>query len=123
MRLLNTVLLLTGFVLGSSAWAHASLSSSTPANGAVLNASPSTLELTFSAPVRLVRVTLQDHTKKDIALTVPSGIKSEAQYSIPLPELTFSHYTVSWVVMGEDGHKMSGLFKFMLHNNTAMKAQ
>lgn len=120
MKLINTVLLITGLTLSGSALAHVGLSSSTPAKGAMLVVPPSKLELAFSAPIRLVKLSLKDVSNQEIALILPSSTQSQAQYSLDLPVLAASSYTVSWVAMGDDGHKMKGQFEFMVHGSTAM---
>lgn len=115
MKLLQAIVLFIGFALSSSAWAHVGLSSSTPANGAMLNEAPSKLALTFSAPARLIQLSLKSKAENEIALTLPSRRQSATEFSIPLPELAASEYTVSWMIMGEDTHKMQGEFTFMVH--------
>lgn len=119
MKLLQATVLFIGFALTSSAWAHVGLNNSNPANGAMLNEAPSTLELTFSGPARLIQLSLKDQAQNEIALTLPSRRQSATQFSIPLPELAASEYTVSWMIMGEDTHKMQGDFKFMVHSARA----
>lgn len=118
MKLVNTVLLIAGLILSGSALAHVGLSSSTPAKGAMLTAPPSTLELTFSAPVRLVKLSLKDSSNQEIALTLPASTQSQARYSLDLPVLAASSYTVNWVAMGDDSHKMKGQFNFMVHGSS-----
>lgn len=108
-------LLLISIAFSSAAWAHAGLNSSVPAQGAMLNESPNTLELVFSAPVRLMKISLQDKANNTIALPKPSNNNSSAEYVLSLPKLAPSHYTVHWIAMGEDGHRMQGKFDFMLH--------
>lgn len=116
MRLFQVIVLVIGFALTSSAWAHVGLNNSNPANGAMLNEAPSKLELTFSGPARLIQLTLKDKAENEIALTLPSRRQSATEFSIPLPELAASEYTVSWMIMGEDTHKMQGEFTFMVHS-------
>lgn len=118
MKFLTNLLLLTSFVFSSSVWAHANLTSSSPAKGAILNASPSSLELSFSAPVRIVRLSLRDKTQTEVAIEQPSMSQSQAEYSLVLPTLTDSTYTASWIMMGEDGHKMTEKLQFTLHRDT-----
>lgn|SRR5699024_2066294 len=111
-------LLLISIAFSSAAWAHTELNSSVPAQGAMLNASPKALELVFSAPVRLMKVSLQDKANNTITLASPSNNNSSAEYALSLPNLAPSHYTVHWIAMGEDGHRMQGTFDFMLHAHT-----
>jgi len=119
MKLVNTILLATALIMSSSVWAHVGLSSSIPAKGAMLNETPSALELSFSGAVRLVKLTLKDSKNNDFKLTIPTSEQSQAQYSLALPTLAESTYTVSWMIMGKDGHKMKGEFQFMIHGSGA----
>lgn len=119
MKFLKAIVLLTSFVFSTSVWAHAELISSSPVKEAMLHESPTKLVLSFSAPVRLVRLELRDKSNKAMAIEKPSMKKSQADYSLKLPPLADSTYTVSWVMMGEDGHKMTGQFDFMVHTHTA----
>ncbi|ABE56819.1 copper resistance protein CopC [Shewanella denitrificans OS217] len=119
MKLFNSVLVAAGLILSSSAFAHVGLSSTTPANGAMISQAPSTLELNFSAPVRLVKLAMQDENQLEVPLSVPKHAQSQANFAIALPALKPAKYTVSWMIMGDDGHKMKGEFGFMLHGAKA----
>jgi methionine-rich copper-binding protein CopC len=117
MKLFNRVLVVISLFLSGSAFAHVGVSSSMPANGAMLSQAPTTLQLTFTAPVRLVKLTMQDEKKQSIPLTLPSSATSQAAFSFALPALNATNYTVNWMIMGDDGHKMKGNMSFMLHDS------
>jgi methionine-rich copper-binding protein CopC len=117
MKLFNRVLVVTSLFFSASAFAHVGLVSSLPNNGAMLSQAPTTLELAFTAPVRLVKLTLQDEKLQSIPLTLPASTSSQAAFSFTLPVLTATHYTVNWMIMGDDGHKMKGNMSFMLHGS------
>ncbi|MXR67699.1 copper resistance protein CopC [Shewanella sp. JBTF-M18] len=119
MKLVNIVLLVTTIVASSSVWAHVGLSSSMPAEGTMLDETPENMELSFSGGVRLVKVTLEDSKQNDLKLTMPTDGKFQDEYLLPLPVLNQSTYTVSWMAMGQDGHKMQGKFQFMIHGSGA----
>jgi methionine-rich copper-binding protein CopC len=119
MKLFNTVFIAASLLLSSSVSAHVGLSSSMPANGAMLSQAPTTLELTFTAPVRLVNVIMQDEKQQTIPLKLPANASSQASFSLALPSLTATNYKVNWMIMGDDGHKMKGELNFMLHDNGA----
>ena len=108
MKLFNNVLVVTSLFLSASAFAHVGLGSSMPANGAMLSQAPTTLELTFTAPVRLVKLTMQDEKQQSVPL---------AAFSFALPALNAANYKVNWMIMGDDGHKMKGNMSFMLHDS------
>lgn len=117
MKLFNNVLVVTSLFLSASAFAHVGLGSSMPANGAMLSQAPTTLEMTFTAPVRLVKLTMQDEKQQSVPLTLPSSATSQAAFSFALPALNAANYTVNWMIMGDDGHKMKGNMSFMLHDS------
>jgi hypothetical protein len=54
-----------------------------------------------------------------VPLSVPKHAQSQANFAIALPALKPAKYTVSWMIMGDDGHKMKGEFGFMLHGAQA----
>src|SRR5690554_5375720 len=121
MKFLKAIVLLTSFVFSTSVWAHAELISSSPVKDAMLHESPTKLVLSFSAPVRLVRLVLRDKSNKAMAIEKTSMKYSKAEYSQKLLLLPGSISPVSWLIMGEDGQKMTGQFDFMVHTHTATR--
>jgi copper resistance protein C len=115
MNSVKSVFFITALFSSTMASAHVGLSTSVPMNGAMLEQPPEVLELKFSAPVRLVRLTMKDERNQAVALSMPEGKESQSQFSLVLPELAPAAYTVGWVVLGNDGHKMQGQFNFILH--------
>jgi copper transport protein len=107
-------------VLGALVWAapagaHASLTSSDPASGATLTASPETVALTFSEPpdpdlttVELLDVGGTALATGDAVLDGPRTVR--VPVTDPLPD---GVYTVAWrVVSTVDGHLTSGRVVF-----------
>jgi copper resistance protein C len=105
-------LMLTFFPL--YAFSHTGLQASTPASGAVLTSTPPRLELAFSAPVRLMTLTLETTGGKTIPLKAPSQATPKTDFSLDLPTLDAGGYRAHWTVMGGDAHKMSGTITFTL---------
>ena len=87
------------------------LHASNPADGAVLEAPPRQLELTFMHPVQLNMVTVSTLTGEIIPMEVERTGQAAAEYTLPLPELQPDDYTVQWQAAG-DGHTMSGTIQF-----------
>ncbi len=91
--------------------AHTALKESTPANGATVAAIPASIELEFTASVRLVKLelTMSGHA-------MPTGFRpsSEAMtsFSIPTPGMHPGNFTVNWAVIGADGHTVTDSFSF-----------
>ncbi len=87
------------------------LHASNPADGAVLEAPPRQLELTFMHPVELNMVTVSTLAGENIPVTVERTGQAATEYTLPLPELQPDDYTVQWQAAG-DGHTMSGTINF-----------
>ncbi|SDJ96909.1 copper resistance CopC family protein [Microbulbifer yueqingensis] len=92
--------------------AHTGLQGSSPADGELLEQPPVELQLNFSGKVRLMRVSLAEAKRGKVKLAFMPGAVPEKNISLQLPALETGEYTVSWVAMGGDGHKMSGDFSF-----------
>ena len=93
--------------------AHARLERAVPANGSVLVESPKALSLTFSQSVRLTALWLQkDGSPKQSIASLP--ITNTANIAVALPALTPGVYTVTWRLLGEDGHIASGAVHFTI---------
>jgi methionine-rich copper-binding protein CopC len=108
--------LLTGVALvtfGVTANAHAHLQKSSPADNSVITTSPSNLVLNFSEAARLTALSIQkDEEPKQNLKPLPTT--AAQQISVPLPPLTPGSYSVSWRVLSDDGHVMSGTLHFTL---------
>lgn len=108
-------------IVSSSVFAHTSLKSSVPANNAMLDKAPTELSLTFGAKVKLVGLTVVDSKGSKVALDFKAPKEMQSSFTQKLPVLKPEMYTVDWVMMGADMHKMSGKFGFMVHGpNGAM---
>lgn len=115
LSLLSGVALLM-FALTASAHAH--LQKSSPADGSVIKTSPSNLVLNFSAVARLTALSIQQGDEPEQNLKpVPSA--AARQISVPLPPLTPGRYAVTWRVVSDDGHVMSGTLHFTLADGPA----
>lgn len=102
-------------VLSSSVFAHTSLKSSVPADKAMLDQAPTELNLTFGAKVKLVGLTVTDSKGGKVALDFKPSQAMQTSFIQKLPVLKPEMYTVAWVMMGADTHKMTGKFGFMVH--------
>jgi methionine-rich copper-binding protein CopC len=113
--------LLSGLALvtfGVTASAHAHLEKSIPADGSVITTSPANLVLNFSAAARLTALSIQkgDDPKQNLK---PLPTTAAQQISVALPQLAPGTYSVSWRVMSDDGHVMSGTLHFTLVSDRA----
>lgn len=98
----------------TSAFAHTSLQSATPAVNATVTAQPTKLVLNFGEPVMLMGIQLLDDKQNNIALNYKVTSELKKSYEVVIPKLVDSTYTVNWIIMGKDGHNMSGKYNFGL---------
>ncbi|WP_289603688.1 copper resistance CopC family protein [Arthrobacter sp. zg-Y877] len=100
--------------------AHDELTGSTPAAGAVLDAAPKSVELTFSSiPAAIgsqVRVLAEDGT--DWAEGQVRILDNTATQSVR-PEAPAGEYTVQWRVVSSDAHPIEGTFGFTVSGGGA----
>ena len=96
-----------------TASAHAHLEKSSPADGSVLTTSPSSIALNFSEAARLTALSIQrgDEAKQNLK---PLPTTAAQQISVPLPPLKPGAYSLTWRVLSDDGHVMSGTLHFTL---------
>ncbi|AWZ05315.1 MULTISPECIES: copper resistance CopC family protein [unclassified Streptomyces] len=96
-----------------AASAHTDLTSSTPADGATLDALPPGIRLTFSDEMS------QEYAK--VALTAPDGspagtgdplVDGKSASLVVKPGLPSGKYTVGYRVVSADGHPVSGSYSF-----------
>jgi copper transport protein len=111
MRLFQLTLIVLAAGAAQSAFAHAELSGSTPANCAMLESVPANLTLSFSEPVRLTALSVQ---KDGVARRSLGPLAAEAseEFVVAAPMLEDGHYTVSWRALSADTHVMTGEFMF-----------
>jgi copper transport protein len=99
-----------------SAGAHASLRSSDPADGAIVDVAPSAVVLTFTEPPdpKLTVVHVLDSTGKQVETGSPQPVPGRRlQIREALGELPDGVYTVTWRTVSEtDGHVTAGGFSF-----------
>jgi len=108
-------------IMSTSVFAHTGLTSSIPANNAMLMKSPEKVEVVFKDEVRLVSLSVLNAKDESVEIDFAPSMKASETFSYDLPMLKPSNYTVSWTIMGEDGHKMKGDFSFMVHAMDKMK--
>jgi methionine-rich copper-binding protein CopC len=100
-------------MLGVSALAqaHTHLKEAQPADGSVLNAPPANIVLKFSEAARLTALTLQkDSGPEEKLAPLPTAAAAEA--SVPAGKLAPGKYVVSYRVVSDDNHIMSGKIHF-----------
>jgi methionine-rich copper-binding protein CopC len=111
MKLKSPMLAACLVLVSVGAHAHAHLKASTPAEGAVVAQSPSSISLTFSESARITALSIQKDQEPKQKLTPPST--TGADIAVGIPKLAAGAYTLSWRVMStDDNHIMSGELHF-----------
>jgi methionine-rich copper-binding protein CopC len=118
MKILTLVSGLALATFGVAASAHAHLQKASPADGSVVTTSPSRIVLNFSEAARLTAASIQkgDEPRQNLK---PLPAAAARQISVPLPQLPPGSYSVTWRVVSEDGHVMSGTLRFTLSPDRA----
>jgi len=96
-------------LVAAAAHAHAHVTGSVPADHSTGKA-PERIELSFSEVAHITALALQRDGQEASKLTPPSA--AAARFTIPMPRLSPGNYTLSWRVVSDDGHVMSGTLHF-----------
>ena len=131
--MLRIVLLLYLMFLPLQLNAHSPLEFSEPKNGAILKSFPKNLLLSFKAPAKLIRVSLNERdsikndslfkslfsSKKKMGNILNNDISQDfrEKFVLTLPPLSTGHFIISWRAMSEDGHIIKGDFSFSIEEN------
>ncbi len=115
-RQLHLLLILLGFAVAwlataGQALAHAALTRTVPADGAVVASAPAEFSLSFSEPVSPLVLTLigPDGARRPLTRFT----LSDRTLSIPVPaDLSHGTHVLSWRVVSEDGHPVGGSVLF-----------
>ncbi len=111
-RGLRSLILAALTLISVNLWAHTELTTSEPAADTQLQASPEQLKLTFGSQVQLMSVSLVKGDSEKVELNFTRGTESMQTHSVALPSLEIGLYTVSWGVLGSDGHQVQGQYSF-----------
>lgn len=103
--------------------AHTSLKTSVPADGQIVSAVPK-ISVEFGAPIRLMALELTNSGGTVIPTGFSRSPAKQSRFEIALTaSLPSSTYKVSWMAMGDDGHKIDGSFGFTLDLNSKAPIQ
>ena len=117
----RTQLAITALVLGLSlssntAFAHSKEDMIVPADGAVLQASPEKISMSFEMPMRITFVTLLDDAGVEHELTRTDNMQPITKFEAVPAVLSVGRYTIEWRGLAEDGHSMEGDFSFEIED-------
>ena len=116
--LLLFVLAGAGFVLAAPASAHATLTSSSPADGSRLRTAPASVTLHFDENVGITYVHVTDQSGKRVeagTATHPGGAGAVVQVALK-HGLHDASYTVSFRMVSADSHPIGGVITFVVGN-------
>ncbi len=101
--------------LAGQAFAHAHLTSSSPADKAAVAASPTELDLSFSEALNLKfsGLTITGAGNVSVETGDPMLMQGDMVLMVPVSQtLAAGTYRVEWHVLSTDGHKTSGSYSF-----------
>ncbi len=102
-------------VMAAPAWAHATLQSTNPLDGARLAAAPTQVSLTFDENVEISFGSIQLFDQKGNRVDTPAphhAATGDHTVQVSLPKLGDGAYVVSWRVISADSHPVHGAFTF-----------
>jgi methionine-rich copper-binding protein CopC len=114
-KIFATCVFLTAALAAPLAMAHAKLTASNPAAGAVLQVAPSDITLTFNEKIEQAfsTVTLTDSEGKAVkSAKAKVDAVNPTLLNVQTNGLSAGKYTVKWAVAGHDGHRRTGTFAF-----------
>lgn len=98
----------------SAALAHTMVQSVSITEGARLQAPPEQLTIRFEHAARFGSVRLETAAGERIPVTYTPPNEATTIFTIPLPTLAPDRYRVTWRVIAEDGHVMTGAVSFAI---------
>lgn len=115
----GTLVVLSAGLTGAPAAAHASLVSTDPADGSVVAAPPEQVVLTFNEPVRLDGAdAVQGFAPDGSDWAVQAQARDTAVVVTPVGDPGTGTVVLSWRVVSEDGHEVSGALTFTIGEAT-----
>lgn len=111
------VALILWMVSATAAFSHATLVSSQPADGAVLDRAPAMLALTFNEAVAPLVFKLLGPDGAPISIAPPAD--GGVSLRIPVKNLARGTHVLSWRVVSADGHPVGGALLFSIGAPTA----
>ncbi|EGN74800.1 uncharacterized protein, copper resistance protein CopC-like protein [Idiomarina sp. A28L] len=100
--------------LTNIAFAHSAVVFSSPANNSQLSEAPDAIHLEFNEDVRLLALELSGMEQGDVVIDFQRDRQAKDVFHINLPDLADDIYTITWTLIGADGHRVSGDIVFTL---------
>ncbi len=112
---LRNVVLLVAALVSASAFAHAKLQASTPANASTVTSAPTELRLQYNEAVEAPLCSVKITGPNDAAVATDKvvGDKDDPKTLVlALPKLGAGDYRAEWSAAGHDGHRTKGEIRF-----------
>lgn len=120
MRLALSVVAATVLIAPASAYAHASLVSTTPRNGAVLDTAPRFVVVRFDDTVRVGPGNAAVANGSGESVLAGRAVARGRTLTLPLqPNLARGDYSVRWSIVSDDGHEEEGTLAFAVGAGSA----
>ncbi len=113
-RGLMVALVLALSLLSQALWAHAHITDTHPPDGALLEQAPGTLNLQFDSPIRITQFDVSGPQGAVELSEDPTGPLAEEHAAVPAAALEAGDYQVVWRGIAEDGHTVSGEYRFTI---------
>jgi copper transport protein len=107
-------LLLATMLSGRAAFAHAVLLTTTPENGAVLDAAPREITLRFNETVTPISLTIVGRNGQSSVPAAAITVRDEEVHAAIPDDLSSGSYIVSYRVVSADSHPVSGSLLFSI---------
>lgn len=93
-------------------WAHAHLVDQVPKEGESIDGSPDHFALRFDEPIRITQFDVHGPEGAIELKEHPLGKMAEHHQAVPADALAPGEYQVNWRGLAEDGHTISGDYRF-----------
>lgn len=114
LAVISLILVAFFVVMPQSAYAHAELRRSEPANGEQLETAPTEVVIYYTQGVQIATITVED-AEGQLVSQEPQIDSADWQIvHIPLLPIGDGVYTVQWEALAEDGHITEGSFFFLI---------
>lgn len=110
MKKFTTIVLV--FMLATSAFAHSSVDTTIPENGATITEMPSEISFNFADDIRLTKVNMTHQDVHTVTLDLGDQTNFGRAFALPLQSMGEGTYRIEWRGLGADGHAMQGEFTF-----------
>ena len=111
----------SSFLVATSASAHTDVVSTSPVDGAVTEVPPAIISVTFSEPpiTEGAAIVLADVSGTEIEVGPVTFEGAKISVASP-PDLQPGEYVVTWRISAEDGHALTGEFRFAYNGDVVV---